>query len=48
VLWIVLLREKGKKDKGKKKKAGGKKEKGDKEEEVIKIGPTEVITKFEE
>jgi len=41
-------KEKGKKDKGKKKKAGGKKEKGDKEEEVIKIGPTEVITKFEE
>jgi len=45
-------KEKGKKEKGKKekkgKKKGGKKEKGDKEDEVIKIGPTEVITKFEE
>jgi len=42
---------KGKKDKGKKekkgKKKGGKKDKEDKDE-VIKIGPTEVITKFEE
>jgi len=45
-------KEKGKKEKGKKekkgKKKGGKKEKADKDDEVIKIGPTEVITKFEE
>jgi len=39
-------KDKGKKEKGKKKK-GGKKDKEDKDE-VIKIGPTEVITKFEE
>lgn len=40
-------KEKGKKEKGKKAKKGGKKDKDDKDE-VIKIGPTEVITKFEE
>jgi len=51
-MMVVVKKEKGKKEKGKKekkgKKKGGKKEKGDKEDEVIKIGPTEVITKFEE
>ena len=46
--------EDGKKDKkkkkGEKKKKGKKKGKGDGEEktEVIKIGPTEIVTKFEE
>ena len=39
-----------KKKKGEKKKKGkkGKKDDGDEKTEVIKIGPTEVITKYEE
>ena len=43
-------KEKKKKKKGDKKKKKGKKKKddGDEKQEVIKIGPTEVITKFEE
>ena len=41
--------KKKKKDKAKKKKKGKKKkDDGDEKQEVIKIGPTEVITKFEE
>lgn len=41
--------KKKKKDKAKKKKKGKKKkDDGDEKQEVIKIGPTEVITRFEE
>lgn len=41
-------KKKGKKEKGKKKKGKKGKDDGDEKVEVIKIGPTELITKFEE
>lgn len=41
-------KDKGKKEKGKKKKGKGDKGGGDDKQEMIKIGPNEVVRKFEE